>query len=104
MTKIDLIKIINERVGLGTKESGEVVEQVFEAIKEALENETKIKISGFGNFIIHEKGPRKGRNPKTGEAMIIAGRRVVTFKPSSVFRKSMNRLEKGQAESQIQES
>ena len=104
MTKIDLIKIIHEKVGLGMKESAEAVEQVFESMKEALESETKVKIGGFGNFIAHEKGPRKGRNPRTGEAITIAGRRVVTFKPSSIFRKSMNRLEKGQAESQIQES
>jgi len=103
MTKIDLIKIIQGRIGLGIKESAEVVEQVFEIIKEALESEKKIKISGFGNFIVHEKGPRKGRNPKTGDEIIISGRRVVTFKPSHILRKSLNRAEKVQPESLFQE-
>ena len=103
MTKIDLIKIIHGKIGLGTKESAEAVEQVFEIIKEALESEKKIKVSGFGNFIVHEKGPRKGRNPQTGDAIIISGRRVVTFKPSNKLRKSMNRTEKVQAKSLIDE-
>jgi len=91
MTKIDLIKIIQGKIGLGTKESSEVVEQIFEIMKEALESEKKVKISGFGNFVVHEKGPRKGRNPQTGDPIIISGRRVVTFKPSNVLRKSLNR-------------
>jgi integration host factor subunit alpha len=92
MTKMDLIKIIQRKIGLGTKESSEVVAQVFEIMKEALESEKKVKISGFGNFIVYEKGPRKGRNPQTGDPIIISGRRVVTFKPSHILRKSLNRL------------
>jgi integration host factor subunit alpha len=91
MTKIDLIKIIHGKIGLGTKESSEVVAQVFDIMKEALESEKKVKISGFGNFIVYEKGPRKGRNPQTGDPIIISGRRVVTFKPSHILRKSLNR-------------
>lgn len=87
MTKIDLIEIIRGKMGLGMKESSEVVEQVFEAMKAALESEKKVKITGFGNFMVHEKGPRKGRNPQTGEGIKIRGRRVVTFKPSNKFRK-----------------
>jgi integration host factor subunit alpha len=103
MTKIELIKIIQRKIGLGTKESAEIVEQVFEIIKGALESGKKIKISGFGNFIVHEKGPRKGRNPQTGDVIIIAGRRVVTFKPSHILRKSLNRVEEVQVESPFQE-
>jgi len=91
MTKIDLIEIIRGKMGLGMKESSEVVEQVFEAMKAALESEKKVKITGFGNFMVYEKGPRKGRNPQTGEAIKIRGRRVVTFKPSHILRKSLNR-------------
>jgi integration host factor subunit alpha len=91
MTKIDLIKIIHGKIGLGTKESSDFVAQVFEIIKEALESEKKVKISGFGNFIVYEKGPRKGRNPQTGDPIIISGRRVVTFKRSHILRNSLNR-------------
>ncbi len=80
-------------VFIGMKESSEVVEQVFEAMKEALEREKKVKIAGLENFMLHEKGPRKGRNPQRGEGIIIRGRRVVTFKPSNVFRKAMSRAE-----------
>ncbi len=90
MTKIDLIEIIREKMSLGMKDSSEVVEQVFEAMKEALEREKKVKISGFGNFVVHEKGPRRGRNPQTGEGIIIRGRRVVTFKPSNILRNILN--------------
>ncbi len=90
MTKADMVKIICEKMGFALKESTEIVEQVFEIIKETLESEEKIKISGFGNFNIRAKRPRKGRNPKTGEEMVISGRRVVTFKPSNVLRKALN--------------
>jgi integration host factor subunit alpha len=103
MTKIDLIEIIRRKMGLGMKESSEVVEQVFEAMKAALESEKKVKITGFGNFMVQEKGPRKGRNPQTGEAIKIRGRRVVTFKPSNTFRKILNRVEEVQVESPFQE-
>jgi len=87
MTKIDLVKILSEKMGWALKESTEIVEQVFEIIQETLERGEKIKISGFGNFNIRTKRPRKGRNPKSGEELVISGRRVVTFKPSSVLRK-----------------
>ncbi len=103
MTKSDLIENIREKMGLGMKETSEVVEQVFEAMKEALESEKKVKIAGFGNFMVHEKGPRKGRNPHTGEAIMIRGRRVVTFKPSNKLRRVLNRAKEVQVEPQFQE-
>ena len=90
MTKADIVEIIREKIGLGIKESTEIVEQVFGILKETLEGGEKIKISGFGNFNIHTKRPRKGRNPKSGEEMVISGRTVVTFKPSIVLRKALN--------------
>jgi integration host factor subunit alpha len=91
MTKADMGKIICEKMGFALKESTEIVEQVFEIIKETLESGEKIKISGFGNFVIRQKRPRAGRNPQTGEKMGISGRRVVTFKSSNVLRKALNR-------------
>ena len=90
MTKIDLVKIICEKMSFALKESTEVVDQVFGIMKETLEGGEKIKISGFGNFNIRAKRPRKGRNPKSGEEIVISGRRVVTFKPGNVLRKALN--------------
>jgi integration host factor subunit alpha len=87
ITKAGLVKMICEKMGFGWKESAEIVDQVFEIMKETLGSGEKVKISGFGNFIVREKRPRKGRNPKTGEEIMISGRKVVTFKPSNVFRK-----------------
>ena len=90
MTKADMVKIICEKMGWALKESTEIVEQVFDIMKETLEGGEKIKISGFGNFVVRQKRPRKGRNPKTGEEVVISGRKVVTFKPSNVLRKALN--------------
>ena len=93
MTKAEVIKIICEKTGFALKESTEIVDHLFDILKETLESGEKVKISGFGNFNVHTKRPRKGRNPQTGEEMVISGRRVVTFKPSPVLRKALNKAE-----------
>ena len=90
MTKADIVERIYDRVGFSKKEAAEVVESIFEVIKVQLEKGEKVKISGFGNFVINEKRPRKGRNPQTGEEIIISGRRVLTFKPSQVLKRVIN--------------
>ncbi len=90
MTKADIINRIYDRVGFAKKEATDVVEATFEIIKSHLEKGDKVKISGFGNFIIHGKQPRKGRNPQTGEEITIVGRKVLTFKPSQTLKKNMN--------------
>jgi integration host factor subunit alpha len=69
------------------------VDLVFDLLKETLETGDKVKISGFGNFVIREKRSRKGRNPQTGEEIQISARRVLTFKPSQVLRKALNKVE-----------
>ena len=79
MTKAELVEIVSEKTAFTRQESAEFVEQVFEIIKETLEKGEKIKISGFGNFVVREKRPRRGRNPKTGEEMTIAERRERTL-------------------------
>ncbi|HPM76678.1 MAG TPA: integration host factor subunit alpha [bacterium] len=89
MTKADLINSIYERVGFSKKESARIVELVFDIIKDTLEEGEKIKISGFGNFIVREKRSRIGRNPQTGEEIEISARRVLTFKPSQVLRNAL---------------
>lgn len=92
MTKADIVERIYEKVGFSKKEATDVVESIFEIIKERLEKSEKVKISGFGNFVINTKRPRKGRNPQTGEEIVISGRRVLSFKPSPVLKKSINTL------------
>jgi integration host factor subunit alpha len=91
MTKADIIEAVYEKVGgFSKKEAAEIVESVFNQIKETLERGEKIKISGFGNFIVREKKARIGRNPQTGEEITISARRVLTFKPSQVLKNILN--------------
>ncbi|MBZ0274253.1 integration host factor subunit alpha [bacterium] len=89
MTKADLVNNIYERVGFSKKESAKIVEMVFDLIKETLERGEKIKISGFGNFVVREKRARIGRNPQTNKEITISARRVLTFKPSQVLRSAL---------------
>jgi integration host factor subunit alpha len=91
MTKADIIEIIYEKIGFSRKESAEIVDLVFDLLKETLEVGDKVKISGFGNFVVRQKRSRKGRNPQTGEEIQITARRVLTFKPSQVLRKALNK-------------
>lgn len=90
MTKSEIVEAIHDRVGFSKKRSSEVVCLVLDIIKEALERGEKVKISGFGNFEIRNKDPRKGRNPQTGEEITISERRVLTFKPSQVLKERLN--------------
>ena len=80
ITKDSLVEMIHNEVGLNKREAKELIECFFEQIKKSLENGSDIKLSGFGNFILRNKAPRPGRNPKTGEEVTISERRVVTFK------------------------
>jgi integration host factor subunit alpha len=91
MTKIDIIESIYEKVGFSKKEVSKIVESVFDIIKDTLEHEDKIKISGFGNFVIRKKRARRGRNPQTGGDIEISPRRILTFKPSQVMKAGLNR-------------
>ncbi len=91
MTKAEIVENVYERIGgFSKKEAAEVVELVFDTIKETLERGEKIKISGFGNFLVRQKNSRIGRNPQTGEEITISARRVLTFKPSQVLKNSLN--------------
>ena len=81
LTKAELSEALSEKIGLNKKEAKDLVEEVFEQVRIALERGDSVKISGFGNFDIRDKSERPGRNPKTGEDIPISARRVVTFKP-----------------------
>jgi integration host factor subunit alpha len=91
VTKADIIESVYEKVGFSKKESAEIVEMVFDTIKETLERGEKIKISGFGNFVVREKKARVGRNPQTGQEIEISARRVLTFRPSQVLKNALNK-------------
>lgn len=90
MTKADLTDSVYERVGFSKKESADLVDQLFETMKDSLAEGENLKISGFGNFVVREKAPRPGRNPQTGDTITITGRRVVTFKASTVLKDAIN--------------
>jgi len=92
ITKSDLVNHLHERLGLNKLESKKLVEIFFEEIKTSLLNNREVKLSGFGNFKIHSKKERPGRNPKTGEPAIISARKVVTFKAGQKLRKKIETL------------
>ena len=95
MTKADIVELVYQKIGFSKKEASELVEGVFKEIKEELKRGDKVKISGFGNFIVKEKKPRVGRNPQSGEQITISARRVLTFKPSQVLKNLLNGLKEG---------
>jgi integration host factor subunit alpha len=82
LTKAELAELLFDHVGLNKREAKDMVEAFFEVIRDALESGDSVKLSGFGNFQLRDKPQRPGRNPKTGEAIPIAARRVVTFHAS----------------------
>lgn len=90
MTKADIVERIHEKIGFSKKESAELVESLFSIMKGTLETGEKIKIAGFGNFVVKDKNDRRGRNPQTGESITITARRILTFKPSQVLKAAIN--------------
>ena len=95
MTKAEIVQALYTRVGgFSKKESADIVDLVFEMMKETLGRGEKIKISGFGNFVLRDKRQRPGRNPQTGDPIKISERRVLTFKASQILKLALNAKEK----------
>lgn len=90
MTKADIVEKIHQKIGFSKKESAEIIESVFGILKNTLESGEKIKIAGFGNFVVKQKADRRGRNPQTGDSITINARRILTFKPSQVLKSAIN--------------
>jgi len=90
VTKADIVEKVYETIGFSKKEASELVELVFLELKKTLQNGEKVKISGFGNFVVRGKNERVGRNPQTGEQIKISARRVLTFRPSQVLKAMLN--------------
>ena len=92
LTRADLADVVHRRLGLSRAESASVVERVLHHMCQALATGKNVKVSGFGTFILRDKGQRVGRNPKTGIEVPIAPRRVMTFRASQIMR---DRIAKG---------
>jgi integration host factor subunit alpha len=93
MTKAELIDAICDTIGgFSKREAATLVDTVFGTMKEALGAGYKIKVSGFGNFVLRDKAQRPGLNPRTGERIVLSPRRVVRFKPSPVLKTRVNRV------------
>ena len=90
ITRADLCEAVYQRVGLSRTESSGLVEMVLSEISDCLERGETVKLSSFGSFVVRKKGERVGRNPKTGEEVPIAPRRVLVFKPSAVLKTRIN--------------
>ena len=90
VTRADLCEAVYQKVGLSRTESATLVELVLKEITDCLERGETVKLSSFGSFVVRNKNRRIGRNPKTGEEVPIAPRRVLVFKPSNVLKDKIN--------------
>ena len=90
LTKADLVQQVYQRNALTTKQAAEVVDTFLRISKESLIGGSDLLLSGFGKFSVRDKKPRRGRNPQTGDELILDARRVVTFKPSGLLRNKIN--------------
>lgn len=92
LTKASMAEHLFEELGLNKREAKDLVESFFEEIRKTLERGEEVKLSGFGNFELHEKKERPGRNPKTGVEVQITARRVVTFRPGQKLKVRMDAI------------
>jgi len=90
LRKKELADMLYVELGFTKKECVPIVESVIDIIKEELGKGNPVKISGFGKWTVKSKKDRIGRNPQTGEAITISARKIVTFKPSSIFKDTLN--------------
>ena len=93
VTRTTLVEALNQEVGLSIKECTELLEDFLRAITDRLAEGATVKITNFGSFTVRHKGPRMGRNPKTGEEVPISARRVVVFKPAQKLKHRVNHSE-----------
>ena len=90
LTKVQIVESIHNQIGFTQKKSSEIVETLLEIIKSTLESGEDVLISNFGKFCVKQKDERKGRNPATGHDMMLAPRKVLTFKCSGKLRDKIN--------------
>lgn len=92
VTRAHLAESVYQQVGLSRSESADLVDAILDEIAESLLQDGSVKISSFGTFAVRQKGPRVGRNPKTGEEVPISPRRVLVFRASQVLKERINGL------------
>ena len=90
ITRKDLAKAINEKLGFSQRSAEEIIDMIFATMKNTLISGESIKLVHFGTLGVRKKSPRRGRNPRTGDAMEISSRSMVTFKPSKGLRMKIN--------------
>lgn len=92
MTKAQLAELIGERLDYRKQEATAIVETIFAIVTESLKRGEGVKISGFGSLVVRRKRARRGRNPMTGEPVILSSRTVVSFRPSAILKARCNRV------------
>lgn len=90
LTKADLAELIYNNLSIDKAKASQIIEDYIELIKVGLEKDSKVMLSGFGSYEVKYKPPRRGRNPQTGESIILRARKVVKFRPSQLLRKAIN--------------
>lgn len=90
LTKAEIIQKTRRKLNISRKKSAELIEKILNIMKTAIHNGDEILVSGFGKFCINDKKPRRGRNPVTGEPLMLSGRRVVTFRCSGKLKRRLN--------------
>jgi integration host factor subunit beta len=90
MTKAELVNKIMQKTDLGKKDAAVVVQTILDSIIESLQGGEKVELRGFGSFKIRVRGPRKGRNPKTGESVDVPAKKIPYFKPGKELRDLIN--------------
>ena len=90
LTKADIAEKVRSQVGRNKKESAQMVDTLFEIIKQSLQQGKDVMISGFGKFSVRNRGEKVGRNPLTGEPITLPAKKVVTFKSSGKLREKIN--------------
>ena len=90
MTKAEIAEKIREKTGITSKEATELIEAALSIIKDTLASGETLKIFGFGSFVVKKKNDRRGRNPQTGEAIMISARSILAYKPSKLLRDELN--------------
>nr|WP_321466396.1 integration host factor subunit alpha [uncultured Desulfobulbus sp.] len=90
VTRKELATSVTDKLGISNRNAAEIVDTFFATLKNTLISGESIKLVNFGSFLVHEKSPRRGRNPKTGESMMITKRHMITFRPSRQLREGLN--------------
>lgn len=90
ITRSDVAEMLYQEIGLSRKVSEQILDMILDEISQELAKGNSVKISSFGTFLVRNKNPRIGRNPKTGVDAVISARKVISFKPSQIMRAAIN--------------